>query len=52
MMKGNNMKQVLVGHSSFYLREGWLNKGLEFLKIDNSISAFSKNNYNSIDTIS
>lgn len=50
-MKGNNMKQVLVGHSSFYLREGWLNKGLEFLKIDNSISAFSKNNYNSIDTL-
>lgn len=45
------MKQVLVGHSSFYLREGWLNKGLEFLKIDNSISAFSKNNYNSIDTL-
>ena len=43
------MKQVLVGHSSFYLREGWINKGLDILKRDNSIGIFSKNNYNTID---
>ncbi len=50
-MKGNCMKQVLVGHSSFYLREGWINKGLDLLKTDNNIGIFSKNNYNTIDTL-
>ncbi len=45
------MKQVLVGHSSFYLREGWINKGLDILKRDNNVGIFSKNNYNTIDAL-
>lgn len=45
------MIHILVGHSSFYLREGWIKKGIEHLKVDNSEMAFSKTKIKSIDKL-
>lgn len=45
------MNFMLVGHSSFYLREGWIKKGIEYLKIDNSEIAFSKTKVKAVDDL-
>lgn len=45
------MNFMLVGHSSFYLREGWIKKGIEYLKTDNSEMAFSKTKIIAIDKL-
>lgn len=44
----NNM---IVGHSSFYLRVGWLKKGIDYLKKNNNENAFSKSNIEAIDEL-
>lgn len=45
------MIHILAGHSSFYLREGWIKKGIEYLKIDNSEIAFSKTKVKAVDDL-
>ncbi|WP_426709758.1 DUF4007 family protein [Cetobacterium sp. SF1] len=43
------MKNILTGHSSFYLRTGWIKKGIEYVKFDNKENIFSKSNIGAID---
>lgn len=43
------MSNILIGHSSFYLRSGWLKKGVEYVLKDNKEYIFSKNNILAID---
>lgn len=45
------MIYMLVGHSSFYLREGWIKKGIEYLKKDNSETTFSKTKIKTVDEL-
>lgn len=45
------MTHILVGHNSFYLREGWIKKGIEYLKKDNSEMAFSKTKIKAVDEL-
>ncbi|MGL4998962.1 MAG: DUF4007 family protein, partial [Fusobacteriaceae bacterium] len=35
---------MIVGHSSFYLRSGWIKKGIEYIAKNPSETAFSKAN--------
>lgn len=44
----NNM---IVGHLSFYLRVGWIKKGIDYLKKNNNENAFSKSNIEAIDEL-
>lgn len=43
------MKNMLVGHSSFYLRVGWIKKGIEYIEENNEEYIFSKQNIKAID---
>lgn len=43
------MSNILVGHSSFYLRNNWLKKGVEYVSTNNQENVFSKNNIDAID---
>ncbi|MGL5638785.1 MAG: DUF4007 family protein [Cetobacterium sp.] len=43
------MADLLVGHSSFYLRSGWLKKGVEYVSENKSENIFSKSNIEAID---
>lgn len=45
------MEDILVGHSSFYLRSGWVKKGVEYVNVDNSEDIFSKNNIKAVDEL-
>ena len=45
------MVNILVGHSSFYLRSGWLKKGIEYIENNRSENIFSKNNIEAIDNL-
>lgn len=45
------MEDILVGHGSFYLRSGWVKKGVEYVNVDNSEDIFSKNNIKSVDEL-
>lgn len=45
------MTDLLVGHSSFYLRNGWLKKGIEYILKNNSEDIFSKSNIKVIDEL-
>lgn len=45
------MTELLVGHSSFYLRSGWLKKGVEYVAENSNENIFSKNNTNAIDEL-
>ncbi|MGL5356851.1 MAG: DUF4007 family protein [Cetobacterium sp.] len=45
------MADLLVGHSSFYLRSGWIKKGVEYVLENKSDKVFSKSNTDAIDTI-
>lgn len=45
------MTDLLVGHSSFYLRNGWLKKGIEYILKNNSEDIFSKSNIKAIDEL-
>lgn len=45
------MTELLVGHSSFYLRSGWLKKGVEYIAKNSNENIFSKNNTNTIDEL-
>jgi hypothetical protein len=46
-------KYILSGHNSFYLRDGWLNKGYKLVENKDIIEAnlFSKNNIDTVDTL-
>ncbi|WP_320046567.1 DUF4007 family protein [uncultured Ilyobacter sp.] len=45
------MEYIFVGHSSFYMREGWLKKGVEYIKKYPQENAFSKSNIEAIDRL-
>lgn len=45
------MADLLVGHSSFYLRSGWLKKGVEYVLENKSENIFSKSNIETIDRL-
>jgi hypothetical protein len=45
------MEYIFVGHSSFYVREGWLKKGVEYIKKHSEENAFSKTNIDAIDRL-
>ncbi|MGL5988633.1 DUF4007 family protein [Cetobacterium sp.] len=45
------MADLLVGHSSFYLRSGWIKKGVEYVSENKSDYIFSKSNIGAIDAI-
>lgn len=45
------MEYIFVGHSSFYIREGWLKKGVEYVKKYPKENAFSKLNIDAIDRL-
>lgn len=45
------MEDILVGHGSFYLRSGWVKKGIEYVNVDNSEDIFSKNNIKAVDEL-
>lgn len=45
------MDLMIVGHSSFYLRSGWIKKGIEYIGRDSNESAFSKSNIKAIDEL-
>ncbi|MDP0505976.1 MAG: DUF4007 family protein [Fusobacterium sp. JB019] len=45
------MNYLLVGHSSFYVREGWIQKGIKYIKNNNKDNAFSKSNIKAIDEL-
>ena len=47
------IKYTLSGHNSFYLRDGWLNKGYKLVKNKEVIESklFSKNNIDTVDTL-
>lgn len=45
------MNYLLVGHSSFYVREGWIQKGIKYLTKENKENAFSKSNIDAIDEL-
>ena len=45
------MEYIFVGHSSFYMREGWLKKGVEYIKKHPEENAFSKSNIDAIDRL-
>lgn len=45
------MADLLVGHSSFYLRSGWLKKGVEYVLENKSENIFSKSNIEAIDKL-
>ena len=36
------MVNLLVGHSSFYLRNGWIKKGVEYVQKNKDENIFSK----------
>ena len=42
---------IIVGHLSFYLRMGWIKKGIEYLEENNQENAFSKSNIKAIDRL-
>jgi hypothetical protein len=48
-----NVKYILSGHNSFYLRDGWLHKGYNLIKNEEVISSsiFSKSNTDTIDEL-
>jgi len=45
------MDSILVGHSSFYIREGWIKKGVEYVKKNSSENIFLKSNISAIDEL-
>jgi len=45
------MNYLLVGHSSFYVREGWIQKGIKYIKKNNKENVFSKSNIDAIDEL-
>ncbi|MGL4988888.1 MAG: DUF4007 family protein [Cetobacterium sp.] len=45
------MADLLVGHSSFYLRSGWLKKGAEYVQENKSDNIFSKSNIDAVDKL-
>jgi hypothetical protein len=45
------MEYIFVGHSSFYMREGWLKKGVEYIKKYPEERAFSKSNIDAVDQL-
>lgn len=45
------MTDLVVGHSSFYLRSGWIKKGVEYVIENNDENIFSKNNIEAIDKL-
>lgn len=45
------MADLLVGHSSFYLRSGWIKKGVEYIKKNNNESIFLKSNIRAVDEL-
>ncbi|MCI7188227.1 MAG: DUF4007 family protein [Fusobacterium mortiferum] len=45
------MGNLLVGHSSFYLRNGWVKKGVEYVQKNKDENIFSKNNIKAIDEL-
>lgn len=45
------MDNILVGHSSFYIRVGWIKKGVEYVKKNSSENIFSKSNISAIDEL-
>lgn len=45
------MVNLLVGHSSFYLRNGWIKKGVEYVQKNKDENIFSKNNIKAIDEL-
>jgi len=45
------MNYLLVGHSSFYVREGWIQKGIEYIKKNKKENILSKSNINAIDEL-
>ncbi len=45
------MVNLLVGHSSFYLRNGWVKKGVEYVQKNKDENIFSKNNIKAIDEL-
>lgn len=45
------VSNIIVGHSSFYLRMGWIKKGIDYLDEDNTENAFSKNNIEAVDKL-
>jgi hypothetical protein len=45
------MDNILVGHSSFYVRIGWIKKGVEYVKKNSSDNIFAKSNINAIDEL-
>lgn len=45
------MNEIIVGHLSFYLRVGWIKKGIDYLKEYNKENAFSKSNILAIDKL-
>lgn len=45
------MNNILVGHSSFYVRMGWIKKGVEYVKKTSSENIFAKSNIDAIDEL-
>lgn len=45
------MVNLLVGHSSFYLRNGWIKKGVEYVQKNKDENIFSKSNIKAIDEL-
>lgn len=45
------MDNILVGHSSFYVRMGWIKKGVEYVKKNSSENIFAKSNISAIDEL-
>ncbi|SHI04483.1 DUF4007 family protein [Clostridium grantii] len=45
------MTNILVGHSSFYVRMGWIKKGVEYVKKNSSENIFVKSNIAAIDEL-
>lgn len=45
------MENILVGHSSFYIRAGWIKKGVEYVEKNSSENIFSKSNIRAIDEL-
>lgn len=45
------MVNLLVGHSSFYLRNGWVKKGVEYVQKNKDENIFSKSNIKAIDEL-
>ncbi|WP_407535613.1 DUF4007 family protein [Cetobacterium somerae] len=45
------MVDLLVGHSSFYLRNGWIKKCVEYVEENKNENIFSKSNIEAIDKL-